>query len=47
MDEDTVARERRELLEHDFEIERVRATGGGRKVVEKKNAGSDRVYRKN
>jgi len=36
MDEDTVARGRRELLEHDFEIERVRATGGGRKVVEKK-----------
>lgn len=33
---DTVARGRRELLERDVEIDRIRAAGGGRKPVEKK-----------
>ena len=36
LDVGTVARGRRELLEQDIEVERVRATGGGRKPVEKK-----------
>ena len=33
----TVARGRRELLEQDIEVERVRGVGGGRKAVEKKH----------
>ena len=37
LDVGTVARGRRELLEQDIEVERVRATGGGRKPVEKKH----------
>ena len=36
MDVHTVARGRRQLLERDIEVERVRAKGGGRKRVEKK-----------
>ena len=36
MDPHTVARGKHELLEHDFEVERVRRSGGGRKPVEKK-----------
>lgn len=36
LDVGTVARGRRELLAQDVELERVRATGGGRKSVEKK-----------
>ena len=36
LDTGTVARGRRELLEHDVELERVRRPGGGRKPVEKK-----------
>jgi hypothetical protein len=32
----TVARGRRELLERDFEVDRVRRAGGGRKSIEKK-----------
>ena len=37
LDVGTVARGRRELIEQDIEVERVRATGGGRKPVEKKH----------
>ena len=37
LDVGTVARGRRELLEQDIEVERVLATGGGRKPVEKKH----------
>ena len=37
LDVGTVARGRRELLEQDIEVERVRATGGGRKPMEKKH----------
>lgn len=37
LDVGTVARGRRELLEQDIEVERVRAAGGGRKPVEKKH----------
>jgi len=33
---DTVARGRRELLDRDVQVERIRAAGGGRKPVEKK-----------
>jgi len=36
IDPGTVARGRRELLERDIEVERVRRAGGGRKSVEKK-----------
>lgn len=36
MDPHTVARGRRELLEQDLEVERIRKAGGGRKAVEKK-----------
>jgi len=36
LDVGTVARGRRELLEQDVEVERVRRAGGGRKAVEKK-----------
>jgi len=36
MDAGTVARGRRELLDHDIEVGRVRRRGGGRKSVEKK-----------
>ena len=36
MDPHTVARGRRELIEQDFEIDRLRKAGGGRKPVEKK-----------
>jgi hypothetical protein len=36
LDPGTVARGRRELLEQDVEVERVRRAGGGRKAVEKK-----------
>jgi hypothetical protein len=37
LDAGTVARGRRELLDHDVEVERVRRSGGGRKQVEKKH----------
>jgi len=40
LDPGTVARGRRELLERDVEIERVRKVGGGRKPTEKKRPGS-------
>jgi hypothetical protein len=36
MDPHTVARGRRELLEQDWEVDRIRKAGGGRKRVEKK-----------
>jgi hypothetical protein len=36
LDAGTVARGRRELLTQDVQIDRIRATGGGRKAVEKK-----------
>lgn len=36
LDEETVARGRRQLLSHDIEIDRLRKAGGGRKPVEKK-----------
>jgi len=36
MDPHTVAKGRRELLEQDLEVERIRKAGGGRKPVEKK-----------
>lgn len=36
LDVGTVARGRRELLEHDVQIDRTRRVGGGRKAVEKK-----------
>jgi hypothetical protein len=36
MDPHTVAKGRRELLEQDFDVERIRKVGGGRKRVEKK-----------
>src|SRR3970282_932945 len=36
IDPGTVARGRRELLERDIEVERVRRAGGGRKAAEKK-----------
>ena len=36
LDTSTVARGRRELLEQDVEVARVRRTGGGRKSAEKK-----------
>lgn len=36
LDAGTVARGRRELVAQDVEVERIRATGGGRKSVEKK-----------
>jgi hypothetical protein len=37
MDPHTVAKGRRELIEPDFEIDRIRKAGGGRKRVEKKS----------
>jgi len=40
LDPGTVARGRRELLERDVEIERVRRVGGGRKATEKKRLSS-------
>jgi hypothetical protein len=36
IDPHTVARGRQQLLEQDFEVERIRRSGGGRKAVEKK-----------
>ena len=36
MDPHTVAKGRRELIEQDFELDRIRKPGGGRKLVEKK-----------
>ena len=36
MDPHTVAKGRRELMEQDFEVDRIRKAGGGRKPVEKK-----------
>lgn len=36
MDPHTVAKGRRELMEQDFEVDRIRRAGGGRKQVEKK-----------
>jgi hypothetical protein len=36
MDPHTVAKGRRELIEQDFEVDRIRKAGGGRKPVEKK-----------
>lgn len=36
IDPHTVARGRRQLLQQDFEVERIRRRGGGRKAVEKK-----------
>lgn len=36
LDESTVARGRRELLERDIELDRTRRVGGGRKLLEKK-----------
>jgi len=37
MDPHTVAKGRRELLEQDLEIDRIRKAGGGRKRLEKKH----------
>ena len=42
LDVSTVARGRRELLEHDVNVERVRKAGAGRKAVEKKRQKSSR-----
>ena len=42
LDVSTVARGRRELLEHDVNVERVRKAGTGRKAVEKKRQKSSR-----
>jgi len=42
LDEETVARGRRQLREHDVEIDRTRKVGGGRKPVEKKRPRSSR-----
>jgi hypothetical protein len=36
IDPHTVAKGRRELMEQDFELDRIRKAGGGRKPVEKK-----------
>ena len=36
MDTHTVAKGRRELAQHDLDIERIRKAGGGRKQAEKK-----------
>jgi hypothetical protein len=36
MDPHTVAKGRRQLIEQDFELDRIRKAGGGRKLVEKK-----------
>ena len=47
LDVSTVARGRRELLEHDVNVERVRKAGAGRKAVEKKarsHRGDRRTY---
>ena len=43
LDVNTVARGRQELIEQDVEVERVRAAGGGRKLVEKKLRKSSRA----
>ena len=45
MDPHTVAKGRRELVEQDFAVDRIRKAGGGRKPVEK-NAGSHRPHRR-
>ena len=42
LDVSTVARGRRELLEHDVNVERVRKAGAGRKAVEKNRQKSSR-----
>lgn len=42
LDEETVARGRRQLRHHDVEIDRTRKVGGGRKPVEKKRPRSSR-----
>ena len=42
MDPHTVAKGRRELAEHDLDIERIRKVGGGRKHAEKKRPKSSR-----
>jgi len=46
LDAGTVARGRRELLAQDVEVDRVRASGGGRKAVEKKRRKSSRGSRR-
>ncbi len=46
LDEETVARGRRQLLERDVEVERTRKAGGGRKPVEKKRLKSSRRSKK-
>jgi hypothetical protein len=43
LDPHTVAKGRRELLEQDFEVDRIRQAGGGRKPLEKKRAKSSPV----
>lgn len=42
LDVSTVARGRRELLEHDVKVDRVRRVGAGRKLIEKKRQKSSR-----
>jgi len=42
LDVSTVARGRRELLEHDVKVDRVRRAGAGRKLIEKKRQKSSR-----
>ena len=42
LDVSTVARGRRELLEHDVKVDRVRREGAGRKLIEKKRQKSSR-----
>jgi len=46
LDVGTVARGRRELVEQDVEVERVRAAGGGRKPMEKKRRKSSRASKR-
>ena len=42
LDVSTVARGRRELLDHDVKVDRVRRAGAGRKLIEKKRQKSSR-----
>lgn len=46
LDEETVARGRRQLLAQDVEVDRARKAGGGRKPVEKKRPRSSRISKR-
>ncbi|MBI1875408.1 MAG: hypothetical protein HYS05_16185 [Acidobacteria bacterium] len=45
MDPHTIAKGRRELVEHDVDIDRIRKVGGGRKPAEKKRLKSSRTLK--